>query len=72
MDCDPITGENADVMHPDFARNAGKDHSSVGEFHLEHGVGKAFQHRRLDFNAIFFAQMDFLLSSSLGDNVRIS
>lgn len=54
LDLDPVTGQDADVVHPHFPGNMGEHMMTIFEFDLEHGIWQWFDHFALENYCIFF------------------
>jgi len=53
---DPVTREDADVVHPDLARDGAEDGLSVLELNVEHGVGQGLDDLALKLDCVLLAQ----------------
>ena len=56
-----ITGENADIVHAQLARDVSGHYVAVGQAHLEGSVGKSLHNLTLKFNDIILRHEEFPL-----------
>src|SRR6185369_4665839 len=52
LDADPVTGQDPDEVHPEFAADMGEDPMAVLQLDREHGVGERLDDRALDFDRV--------------------
>ena len=58
LNCNLVTGQNADKIHPELTGNMREDDMSVSDIYLEHCVGKRFHNCTFEFDYIVFSQSD--------------
>ena len=47
LDPDPVTGQDADEVHPELAADVGEDPMAILQLDREHGIGQGFDNRSL-------------------------
>src|SRR5687768_10322571 len=52
LDADPVTGQDPDEIHPEFAADMGEHTVAVLQFDREHRVAERFDHRPFDFDRV--------------------
>jgi len=54
---DLVTGKNADIVFPHFARDMGGNYMSILQFDAKHGIGQGLDNGTLKFYVVFFCHM---------------